>query len=336
MDTPLTELRQFVFSLGLSSSQFSFVIASVVGATVLLCVAGFYSVLNSRRALQAVRRKVEGSWEGAGAAEMPGSTSPVKEGVFQSLTFLGQLTKPRREEDLSRIRKPLLQAGYRSADAPMLFLGIKLLLAVVLPVCYVFLRPPSLSTLPASYTMFFLICTALIGFYDPDIWLRLRVRRRSRHIFEGLPDALDLMVVCVEAGLGLEAAIQRVGQELKLTHKVLHEEFALVGFGLRAGQTRQVALRNLSLRIALEEVKSFVAVLIQTDRFGTSVAQALRVHADAMRLKRRQKAEELAMKIPVKLLFPLIFFILPSLFVVMVGPAAIQVFRRLLPMMTSR
>ena len=144
------------------------------------------------------------------------------------------------------------------------------------------------------------------------------------------------MVVCVEAGLGLDAAIQRVGQEMKLTHKVLHEEFALVNFGLQAGQTRQVALKNLSLRIDLEEVSNFVAMLIQTDKFGTSVAQALRVHADAMRLKRRQKAEELAMKIPVKLLFPLIFFIFPSLFVVIMGPAGIQIFRTLLPAMGGR
>lgn len=334
MDTPLTELRQFLFSLALSSSQYTLVIASLVGGTVLLCAAGFYSVCNSRRALQAVRQKVEGSWEAEEVAKMPGSASPVTEGLFQSLTFLGRLTQPRRAEDLSRIRKLLLQAGYRSADAPMVFLGIKLFLTVLLPGFYVFLRPPSLSTLPYTYTMFFLLFTALVGFYAPDMCLRMRVHRRSRQIFEGLPNALDLLVVCVEAGLGLDAAIQRVGQEMQRTYKVLHEELALVDFGLRAGQTRQVALKNLSLRIDLEEVKSFVAVLIQTDRFGTSVAQALRVHADVMRLKRRQKAEELAMKIPVKLLFPLIFFILPSLFVVMVGPAAIQIFRHLLPLMT--
>jgi tight adherence protein C len=218
----------------------------------------------------------------------------------------------------------------------MIFLGIKILLTVVLPALYVFLRPSSLSTLSVSYTLFFLILVALIGFYAPDLWLRLRTRHRTRQIFEGFPDALDLMVVCVEAGLGLDAAIHRVGQEMKLTHKVLHEEFALVNFGLQAGQTRQVALKNLSLRIGLEEINSFVAMLIQTDKFGTSVAQALRVHADAMRLKRRQKAEELAMKIPVKLLFPLMLFILPSLFVVILGPAGIQIFRHLLPIMGGR
>ena len=320
----------------MSSSQFGLLIASLVGGTVLLGSVGIYSFLNSRRALQAVRRKVEGRWEGAGAAETPGSAASVTEGLFQSLTFLGRWAKPRREEEISRTRKRLLQAGYRATDALMIFLGFKILLMAVLPALYVFLRPPGLSTLPALHTMFFLILAALIGFYVPDLWLRLRTRRRTRQIFEGFPDALDLMVVCVEAGLGLDAAIRRVGQEMKLAHKALHEELALVDFGLRAGQTRQVALKNLSLRIALEEVNSFVAVLIQTDKFGTSIAQALRVHADAMRLKRRQKAEELAMKIPVKLLFPLIFFILPSLFVVIIGPAGVQIFRHLLPVMTGR
>jgi tight adherence protein C len=320
-------------SFALSSSQFGLLIASLAGATVLLGSVGLYSFLNSRLALQAVRRKVEGSWEGEGAAGMPGNASSVAEGLFQSLTALGHWAKPRRAEELSRTRKRLVQAGYRAADALMIFLGLKILLTVVLPGLYVFLRSSSLSTLPVSYTMFFLIFTALLGYYTPDIGLRLLTRRRTRKIFEGFPDALDLMVVCVEAGLGLDAAIQRVGQELKLTHKVLHEEFALVNFGLQAGQTRQMALKNLSLRIDLEEVSNFVAMLIQTDKFGTSVAQALRVHADAMRLKRRQKAEELAMKIPVKLLFPLIFFIFPSLFVVILGPAGIQICRTLLPAM---
>jgi len=336
MDTPLSELTRLLFSLALSSSQFGLVVASLVGGTVLLSCVGVYSVLNSRRALQAVRQKVEGSWEGGGAEEATGGATAVKENVVQSLTFLGRLTRPSREEELSQIRRRMLQAGYRAADAPMIFLGIKLLLMALLPGLYVFSRPPSLSTLPVSYTMFFLMSAALIGFYGPDGWVWMRIRRRTRQMFEGLPDALDLMVVCVEAGLGLEAAIQRVGREMQLTHRVLHEEFALVDFGLRAGQTRQAALKGLSLRTDLEEVHSFVAVLIQTDRFGTSVAQALRVHADAMRLKRRQKAEELAMKIPVKLLFPLIFFILPSLFVVLVGPAVIQIFRSLLPVMTGK
>lgn len=336
MDTSFAALQQFLFSLALSSSQLGLWIASLVGGTILLGSVGAYSIINSRRALQVVRRKVEGSWEGEGAEETLESAAPVREGLVQSLTFLGRFAKPSREGDLSRVRKLLLQAGYRDPDALMIFSGIKILLTVLLPGLYVFLRPPNLAALPMSYTALFLIVAALIGFYAPDVWARMRVRRRTRQLFEGLPDALDLMVVCVEAGLGLDAAIHRVGQEMRLTHKVLHEEFALVDFGLRAGQTRQAALRSLAQRTDLEELNSFVAVLIQTDRFGTSVAQALRVHADAMRLKRRQKAEELAMKIPVKLLFPLIFFILPSMFVVLIGPTIIRIVRILLPAMGGR
>jgi tight adherence protein C len=139
------------------------------------------------------------------------------------------------------------------------------------------------------------------------------------------------MVVCVEAGMGLDAAINRVGEEMKLRNEVVSEEFRLMGLELRAGKLRRDALRNLGIRTGLDEVKSLMTLLVQTDKFGTSVAQALRVHSDSMRTRRYQKAEEMAAKLPVKLIFPLILFILPSLFVVVVGPAVIRLFRILLP-----
>jgi tight adherence protein C len=150
-------------------------------------------------------------------------------------------------------------------------------------------------------------------------------------MLEGFPDALDLMVVCVEAGMGLDAAINRVGEEMKLRNAVVSEEFRLMGLELRAGKLRRDALRNLGIRTGLDDVKSLMTLLIQTDKFGTSVAQALRVHSDSMRTKRYQKAEEIAAKLPVKLVFPLILFIFPSLFVVIIGPAVIRIFRVLLP-----
>jgi tight adherence protein C len=154
---------------------------------------------------------------------------------------------------------------------------------------------------------------------------------RQEKILVGFPDALDLMVVCVEAGLGLDAAINRVGEEMKVSNALLSEEFRLLGLELRAGKTRRDALKNLGLRTGLEEVKSLMTLLIQTDKFGTSIAQALRVHSDSMRTKRYQRAEEMAAKLPVKLVFPLILFIFPALFVVIVGPAVIKIFRVLLP-----
>ena len=167
---------------------------------------------------------------------------------------------------------------------------------------------------------------ALLGFYLPDIYLKLKIRRRKDKIVKGFPDALDLLVVCVEAGMGLDAAINRVAEEIRLSSQVISDEFKILNLELRAGKSRIEALRNLGVRTDVEEVRSFATLLVQTDRFGTSVAQALRVHSDSMRIRRYQKAEELAAKLPVKLMFPLIFFIFPAIFVVVVGPAAIQIY----------
>ena len=148
-----------------------------------------------------------------------------------------------------------------------------------------------------------------------------RSPQRKDALQRAIPDALDLMVVCVEAGLGLDQAIARVGEEVKRTHPALSDELNLLAMELRTGVSRQEALRNFAHRTDLEEARNLVALLVQTDRFGTSIGQALRVHADAMRTTRRLKAEELAAKLPVKLLFPLIFFIFPSMFIVLLGPA---------------
>jgi tight adherence protein C len=184
---------------------------------------------------------------------------------------------------------------------------------------------PSLTFLLIS------ILLAMIGFYLPNLWIKMRISNRKEKMQQGLPDALDLMVVCVEAGTGLDAAINRVGEEMKLSNKVLSEEFRLMGMELRAGKQRRHALKNLALRTDLEDVNSLVTLLIQTEKFGTSLAQALRVHSDSMRTKRFQKAEEIAAKLPVKLMFPLVLFIFPSIFVVILGPAAIRIFRTLFP-----
>jgi tight adherence protein C len=179
----------------------------------------------------------------------------------------------------------------------------------------------------------FTVLLGLLGFYLPNLWLKIKTSARQDKILEGFPDALDLMVVCVEAGLGLDAAINRVGEEMKLRNRLVSEEFRLLGLELRAGKLRRDALHNLGLRTGLEEVKSLMTLLIQTDKFGTSIAQALTVHADSMRTTRFQRAEEMAAKLPVKLVFPLILFIFPALFVVIVGPAAIKIYRVLLPAM---
>jgi tight adherence protein C len=188
-----------------------------------------------------------------------------------------------------------------------------------------------MATTPTTTLMACYILLASIGFYAPQIWLHKKIAGRQRKIAEGFPDALDLMVICVEAGLSLNSAIGRIGSEMKLVHKELSEEFHFLSLELRTGLSRQQALRNLSTRVGLDEVKSLVSVLIQTERFGTSVSNALSVLSTAMRQTRQHKAEEEAAKLPVKLLFPLLLFIFPCLFIVILGPAVIGITRTLFP-----
>jgi len=171
---------------------------------------------------------------------------------------------------------------------------------------------------------------AIMGYYFPDLWLRFKIARRKEVILKAFPDALDLLVVCVEAGMGLDSAINRVAKEIKLNYKVLSDELTLYNLELRAGKLRKDALKNLAMRTDLDEVNNLVTLLIQTDKFGTSVAQALTVYSDTMRTQRYQRAEEMAAKIPVKLIFPLILFIFPSLFVAILGPAAINIYKVLI------
>jgi tight adherence protein C len=174
-----------------------------------------------------------------------------------------------------------------------------------------------------------------IGFFGPNEYVRRMAGRRQHQIARGLPNALDLLVVCVESGLGLDQAILQVAKELEHAHPEISEEFALVNLELKAGKRRVEALRNLAERTGVDDLKKLVAVLIQADRFGTGVAQSLRAHADFMRIQARQVAEEKAAKLGVKLIFPIFFCILPSLFVVTVGPVAMKIVRELIPMMNS-
>jgi len=185
--------------------------------------------------------------------------------------------------------------------------------------------------MPTSQFILVSAILLVVGFYLPNLFLLVKISGRKEKIQKGLPDALDLMVVCVEAGTGLDAAIQRVGEEMKMTNSVLSDEFRLMGMELRAGKQRQEALRNLAMRTDLDDVRSLTTLLIQTDKFGTSLGQALRVHSDSMRTKRFQRAEEIAGKLPVKLIFPLVLFIFPAMLVVVLGPAAIRVYRVLIP-----
>jgi tight adherence protein C len=180
-----------------------------------------------------------------------------------------------------------------------------------------------------------ILAAVALGFFGPNEYVRMKAKRRQKQIHRGLANALDLMVVCVESGLGLDQAILQVAKELEHAHPEITEELAIVNLELKAGKRRAEALRNLADRTAVDDLKKLVAVLIQADRFGTGVAQSLRAHSDYMRVQARQIAEEKAAKLGVKLVFPIFFCILPSLFVVTVGPVVMKIMRELLPMMNN-
>ncbi len=240
---------------------------------------------------------------------------------------------PAAADEVGLVRQRFLHAGIRHPQAVAAFFGIKALLTLSLPVV-TFVACTLAGVLPRGPALALaLLLPASLGYWGPNLVLAQRVRVRQRAIFEAFPDALDLMTVCVEAGLGTEAALLRVAADLAPQSPTLAEELRLVNLELRAGATRERALRNLALRTGVEEVEAFVTTIVQAERFGTRVAQALRVHADTLRTLRRQRAEEAAAKIALKLLFPLIFFIFPALMVVLLGPAILQIRRVLLPAM---
>ena len=243
------------------------------------------------------------------------------------LSSIGMKTSPGMTADDAEIKLKFLKAGLRRRNVPTIFWGTKFLLAVGLPTLFATASLLSFKVIASSHilpgTMFF----AALGLILPDMWLRVRTSKRKERLAKGLPDALDLMVVCVEAGMGLDAAISRVGEELSLSHPELSRELNILNLEMRAGKSREVALKNLADRMDNDDVHSLVTLLIQTDRFGTSVAQALRVFSESFRTARYQRAEEIAAKIGTKLIFPLVLFIFPSLFVVTLGPALITAYR---------
>ena len=248
---------------------------------------------------------------------------------------LAKLSLPAEGWEGSAIRIAFINAGWRQPSAPTIFFGIKTLLALSFPLITLALSGEGLRGSGVSRILFVLVSASAVGYYLPNLVLRYKIADRQREIFESFPDALDLLIICVESGLGLDQAIAKVATEIDIKSKVLAQELQLVLMELRSGFSRETALRHLALRTGLEEIDLLVAMMIQADRFGTSMGDSLRVHADNLRTKRRQRAEEAAAKIAVKLLMPLIFMIFPTLMLVLVGPAMIQIYRVLLPSLGS-
>jgi tight adherence protein C len=275
------------------------------------------------------------AWSPAAAVQIEqrlaeiGGTETIKDSRYEkmlvdSLKRIGKVA-PRSPSEMGKLQQRLVAAGYRSNEALVIFFGVRVALALVVFVILglpIILRP----NLPMA------LGGAALGYMLPAIVLARWAKQRQHKIRLSLPDALDLLVVSVEAGLGLDQAIQRVATELGTAHPDLSDEMRLIGLELRAGKARSEALHNLGARTGVDDIVSLVAMLVQTDKFGTSVAQSLRIHSATLRTKRRQRAEEAAAKTGVKMVFPLVFCIFPALWVVTLGPAVIKFIEVLLPL----
>ncbi|MBI2803915.1 MAG: type II secretion system F family protein [Planctomycetes bacterium] len=296
-------------------------------------VAGIWALLSmiSRRNSQALDRLSRLS-RPQSLADMEDPTKAGKKAKFQGLAdavkSISKPLMPQTELEQGALKNKLANAGFRSDAAPMVYSGIRLVCLAVFFLISVAIFVPGR---PWGWKMLqgIVIMTG-VGFYLPSMILWYLRTKRQEEIFLTLPDALDLLVVCVESGLGLDAAMRKVCDEMGTHAKTITEEFSLANFQLQMGRPRREVLHDLGVRTGVDDVKSLAAILIQADRFGSSIAQALRVQSDAMRTRRKQIAEEKAAKTAVQLLFPLILFIFPGIFVVLVGPAAINIMDNLL------
>jgi tight adherence protein C len=297
-----------------------FVVLAVVGAAV-----GMRFYVQPKEAIE----RVTGA---TGQTEIDVSPTHPSLVFREVVKKLGDLI-PASPKDVTVMQRRLIRAGIRTPNALKYLYGAKVALGIALPLLAT-AAVAGAATDPGNKFMAIAVAGAA-GFFGPNEFVRMKAKRRQKEISRGLPNALDLMVVCVESGLGLDQAIVQVAKELEHAHPEISEEFALVNLELKAGKRRVEALRNLSERTASDDLKKLVAVLIQADRFGTGVAQSLRAHSEFMRVQTRQVAEEKAAKLGVKLVFPIFFCILPSLFVVTVGPVVVKIMRELIPMMNG-
>ncbi len=249
------------------------------------------------------------------------------------LNRFGSRIKPSKEQEISKTRSLLLQAGYRHPNAVNIFYGIKVGLMVLLPGVSVLIMFGTLmgsNTIRASVFLYlYVFATATVGTFAPNMWLRMLITRRQEQIGRGFPDALDLLVLCLESGLGLDAALYRVASDIELTHPLLSQELKLLMDTIRSGQSHQIAFTELNQRVNLEDVHSFTALVLQTEKLGVSITQAMKRISEAMRTKRQIQAEEKAAKLPVKLLFPVTIFMFPSIIAVTMLPGVLHLVQAL-------
>ncbi len=301
----------------------------IIGISTFVCISlgmmGVYWLLYRPQSAATERLRRLGSRD---VGQAPGAASVVMQDDRPAAELMQRLASPLNKlvppsaTEAHRLQKQLMHAGFRSPGAPIIFRAIHLGSMAGFPVC-VALTCAFLAR-PLASALVWIILAFVVGFFLPRYFLRKAIKNRQREIRWGLADALDLMVVSVEAGLGLNAAMMKVSSELKDVHTPIAIEFELTNLEIRVGRERDEALRNLAERTGVEDLRSLVAMLIQTDKFGTSIARGLRVFSDSLRTKRRQRAEQEAQKAAVKLLFPLACFLFPTLFIAILGPAALN------------
>ena len=291
------------------------VLAIILFATIVVAVFALAAAALAPSSVLGSRLRALG-WKGEPESEKP----PIRERIEQALDPLSKAL-PLSPAEVSKARAWLYQAGYRDARHVSMYVGSRIFCAL--------LGMAIVIGVSGVDSMVLLVGVGGFGFFLPRFILKRMIAERQRRIKIGLPDALDLTVICVEAGLGLDQAMMRVGEDLSHAHPELSAEFHMVNLEMRAGKPRIEALHNLAARTGVDDIRQLVATLVQTDRFGTSIAQALRVHSDSLRTERRQRAEEQAAKTSVKMIVPLVLFILPSILAVTLGPAIIQLYRTL-------
>jgi tight adherence protein C len=298
------------------------VLSSLIFLAVALAVAGFFTWVTPSRA----EERLQGM---AGPKEKSNWT----ETIVKLAGPLARLSTPEGDWENSPLRLRFLHAGIRNPDARLVYFGAKTLLPLALA-GLAFMAFRGMNESGGLELLFYILLAALIGCYLPNLVIWLSIRSRQREIFENFPDAADLMLVCVEAGLGLDAGLTRVADEIRRKSTALAEELHLTNLEIRAGGTRDKSLRNLALRTGVEEIGTFATMLTQADKFGTSIGDSLRVFSDDLRHKRQIRAEEAAAKVPTKMLIPLVTCIFPAVIMVILGPAIIQIVRTILPMLS--
>ena len=309
------------------------IIAIITFLFIFLLIFGIMQYINFSQAKKKLIKKVQDAEYVDSFMDLKESVRGRQESSARSSTDwlkpLGKYFVNERSDEYSRVKLNLLRAGINNEELIPNYWGLKCFLGILLPLLFFLLRITVFKVVQPNMTMLICIVLAIAGFYLPDLFLQIKISRRKDKIAKGIPDALDILVVCVEAGMGLDGAMNRVADELNLNNRPLSEELKLYNLELRAGKSRPDALKNLALRINIEDIKNFATLLIQTDKFGTSIAQALRTYSDTFRTKRYMRAEEIAAKLPVKLMVPLIFCVFPALLVVLMGPAAIRIYHTL-------